>query len=287
MGQLALIVLLACSLLTSSARAEQTVLPVLSSMAGPYQEAFEGFKEEMGESFSPQMVDQGISIDKDVKVVVAFGGKAALNSYPARVALVYALAPGLIVERPSGAVRIMPFPRPSVVIARLKELQPSLHTVAIFWNSDVGARYLADLVKESRAAHLQILSNHVSSSAELPDDLRAIYGKADALWLWPDPAIVTPSNFTTLREFALSNRIPFYAPTSALLSAGGTASVSISIREQGRAAARAVKQILSDSSPEGIFYSETEEVVVSKEGMMKVGLKTPEPTSENKIKVVP
>ncbi len=86
----------------------------------------------------------------------------------------------------------------------------------------------------------------MESSQDLPDHLRRLVAhRADALWLPPDPLLVTSQNFTALREFSASNQIPFYVPNEGLVEKGGVASVSSSFRDIGRAAALAATEALS------------------------------------------
>jgi len=51
----------------------------------------------------------------------------------------------------------------------------------------------------------------------VPDALRTLVtATVDALWLPPDPRVVTPQTFQTIVQFTFDNHLPFYASTRGL-----------------------------------------------------------------------
>jgi ABC-type uncharacterized transport system substrate-binding protein len=129
---------------------------------------------------------------------------------------------------------------------------------------------MKNFIRDAKTAHIDVLSIQLSNIDALPERLRAVEGKIDAIWLTPDPQIVTPGSFATLREFARADRVMFYAPTAALVDAGATASVAANPRESGRTAALAAKRLLAGGSIEEMIYPENAEIVVNKAEMDKV-----------------
>jgi len=70
--------------------AQGQVTAVLSSDLGPYGEAYAGFVEAFGQPVTQiNLKNDRLQLSADTRVVVAFGGKAALLDYPEDVTLIY------------------------------------------------------------------------------------------------------------------------------------------------------------------------------------------------------
>src|SRR5687768_1758525 len=99
--------LLIAVLTLAPARAEAAdVVVLLASDRLPYQQALDGFTREFGKSVSVvKLKGQAETLPSDTRVVVALGGKAALQRIPEDAMLVYGMAPGVQPSRPrSGSV---------------------------------------------------------------------------------------------------------------------------------------------------------------------------------------
>lgn len=258
----------------SGARAQEAVA-VLSASAGSYQAAYDGFAEGFGRSVpSFRLPGETPATGSDTRVVVAFGSDAAVRRYPDHATLVVCLAPGL----PGSDVHGGPFvlldmkPPAEDLLGKLRVLQPRLARLGVLWNSDDTRAYLKTLKRAAPALGVQVTELHVADPADVPDVLRAQVGKLDALWLAPDPRLVTPQTFQTVKQFSWDNAIPFYAPTSGLAAAGAAAAVSVGPRELGRQAAALAKRALAGESLPRIVYPEHAELIVNLKSAEKAGL---------------
>ena len=269
----------------------QEVVAVLSAELGPYREAFEGFQEALGRPVPSLPMTEGTPrISLETRVVVAFGGKAAQWDYPDRVVLIYGIAPGTklgLRDRKGLSIEVNILPRAATVLARLKEMQPNLKRLAILWSSKSVEDYLKEVRRESGSIGMDILSERLNGPAELPDRLRSLFGKTDAIWLLPDPVLVNAQNVSILKEYSWSNRIPFYAPTAGFVQQGATASVSSSFREVGRAAGLAAREVLSGEWMQEIIYPGKTEVTINVKAAEKAGLEIPKEALEKADKVLP
>lgn len=269
----------------------QDVVAVLSSDLGPYREAFEGFQETFGQTVpSFRLSEDKVKLSSGTRIVVTFGGKAALSSYPESVALVYCMAPG-IEPNPGNrrvySVGIGMLPRANLILPKLKEIQPALKRLAVFWSSAYMEHYIEEMRQASVPMNIEIVSLRLKSPDELPERLRSIYKEIDAVWLMPDPLLINSQSFTVLKDFSWSNKIPFYAPTSGLVEQGATASISASFREIGRAAASAARQVLAGKSGADMGYPEKMEIVLNLKAADNTGLRIPPELLKSFDRVVP
>ena len=100
-------------------------------------------------------------------------------------------------------------PAPEILVDRILKLLPGLKTLRVLWSSDFESEDVSELTAAARARGVAVLSERIDDPAELPERVRAFAGKAEALWLMPDPALVNEQNFATLREYASAARVPF------------------------------------------------------------------------------
>lgn len=232
----AIVLLSALGLLALPARAGR-VLAVLSSDSPHYRRAFDGFQSAWGSSV-PFVVLGRDRVPEPPGAVVAFGSRAALRRWPAGTRLVACLAPG---ARPEAAARIDLLPEPVLLMTRMKELLPDLRVLRVLWSSDAESDSVGEFVRAAARQGLAARSEQILRPEELPERLRSLRGRADAVWLMPDPALVNARDFAILREYAAAARVPFLAPTEGLARLGATATLAAPFREAGRAAAEALR----------------------------------------------
>lgn len=280
--------LLAAVLLAAGRAGAEEVAATLGSDLAPYREALEGFRAAVG--VPVDVLPLGGKPGRDVRVLVAFGGKAASQRYPAGVTLVYALAPGVLVERRAGesaAVKVPMEPAPAALLSRLLALQPGLKRLAVLWASPGSEAAVKGLAKAAAARGVELKAQRLESGDDLPAALRRVKGEAEALWLPADPLVITPRNFEMVKNFAYANDVPFYVPTEALAEKGATAAVSFGYAEAGRAAAAAARAALAGKPADGEHFVEKIDVSLNRAAAEQCGLSVPAAALKAAAKVYP
>jgi len=232
--------LLLAALLAAPAAAEGPTA-VLSSDSGHYRQALEGFVEAWGSSVT--VVAAGAPAPADARAFVAFGGKAAARAWPEDAIVVACLAPGVADLANDGITHVSLLPDPAVLIARSVSLFPSLKVLRVFWSSESSRDDAAALARAGAERGVVVQLERVAPASRLPARLRELTGKgkADALWLMPDPALVNEETFAVLREYAAAEKLAFLAPTVGLAERGATATIAVTFRDMGRAAAATLR----------------------------------------------
>ena len=271
--------------------AEEPVAVVLSSDAQPYAEALSGFKEKWGRDVPVQTLsDDNIRLPEQAKIIVTFGGRAAMRSYASRTTLIYGLAPALYLDREkhSGPLAMVSVATaPKFLAAKLKEIQPSLRRLGVLWvTSNPSVEDYCDGL-ERAAQGFAVRMDHLSTPDELPAHLRALSGQVDALWLLPDPALITPSAFEVAKQFGRANSVPLYVPMDGLVEKGAVASIAPDFREMGRAAAQLAIAAAAGGAALGDMFPEKSFVTLNLTAAAQAGLKIPGPVIKNANRVVP
>lgn len=281
------LVLAAAAVLAGAARAQE-VVAVLSSDQRAYREAYESFQSSFGKPVP--LLTLGESVPSDAKIVLAFGGKAAIQRYPGRVALIYAVAPSLLVDRKTHdgtSIKIMMEPEAGALLGALTAIQPGLKRLAVLWSSAGQAASAERLVRLGAGRGVSVTAERLEDADGLPDRLRALEGKADAIWLSPDPLLINSRNFEVIKHYSYGNRMPFYAPTEGLAEQGAPAAVSVSYEEMGRAMAAAAKGVLAGSHPAAEVFSERVRLAVNRTAAKEAELAIPAEALKTADKVYP
>lgn len=269
----------------------EDVAVVLSSDSAPYREAFGGFQETFGKKvLSFNLARQEPNIGAGTKVVVTFGAKAASRDYPEHVIVIYGLAPGFKRQPEKHSrlsVKVRTTPPAGTVVERLREIQPSLKRLAVFWVSESYLEYIQEIQRSCQAVGSEALTERMSGPEQLPARLRSLTGKIDAIWILPDPLLINTQSFATLKDFSWANRVPLYVPTTGLAENGAAAAVACSFREIGHTAAKAAILLLSGKTEQRDFYPEHTQVIINNQGAVHSGLRIPPEILKKSDKVIP
>jgi len=266
----------------------QEVIAVLTSDLKPYREALAGFEAGFGKPIPSFILAAGEPRVTDAtRVVVAFGGKAALRTYPQHTKLVFCMAPATMATSGT-AVQVHMVPPPAAFLLRLRQIQPTMNRLLVFWASPSLEPYLRAVAEAGTRIGLELVLEPVRSSDDIPARLRlAMQRQADAIWLVHDPLLVNAATFSTLKEFSWENDVPFYAPNAGLVSEGAVASVSVGFREIGRTAAAVAREILANGTPASEVYPSQSEVAINLTAAAQAGLRTPPEILQKADRVIP
>lgn len=245
---------------------------LLSSDSSHYRQALDGFVEAWGSSVT--VVAAGSSIPPDARAFVAFGAKAAARELPSDAIVTACLAPAVESAEGDALNRVSLMPDPATLVARSVALLPNLKVLRVFWSSESSREDAAELARAGAERGLTVQLERVSPPTRLPSRLRGLDGKADALWLMPDPALVTEESFAVLREYAAAEKIAFLAPTEGLAERGATATIAVTFRDMGRAAAASLRARLEGGAEPEAVRSARVTVTLNASAARAAGLKT-------------
>ena len=226
----------------ASLRAE--VAALLSADAPAYQDAVRVFQEAYGAPVPVLVAGKG-PLPDGTRVVVTFGRRAAEEARESGAAVVACLAPGLAASKETRMTLISAMPPPRELMSILKEVQPRLEVLPVFWVSDAFDEYMGELEEAGKARGVYILPHKPVSADKLGQRLGMFESKPEAFWVLPDPALLTTVNAKTLLEYSAFNRVPFYVSQSSLVERGALVSFAPENEETARAAVQAVRQILA------------------------------------------
>ena len=202
---------------------------------------------------------------------MAFGAKAAALDYPRGASVIALIAPGFSPRAGRTFTIISSLPEPGQAAAAYKKLQPALSRLAVIHLSPGPTAYLADLAAACKRLGIEMISVPLASPADFPPALRALRGRADALWLLPEPALITRTSLSVLTEFSCAAKLPFYAPSPGLAELGAAASFAPDLADTAGAAAGALQRSLAREKLPPVIYVPRSRLWVNKAFAEKCG----------------
>lgn len=235
--------LLAASLALAGPAAASGIVVVLpESRGGVYEEALLGVCEALGAC--PPTATAGAALPEGARVVVAIGGESARRHYPPELTLIAALCPGHEARPVVGdgpVVRVRMTPSPADFAAVLRARHPAVKSVALLWSARGRGRYVRELSAVLAAAGVSAQARRAQTADDLPALLRGL-ARPDAIWLAPDPALVTPVGHEVVKQYAQAEGVAFLAPAAGL---GADSALAPSFRAVGLRAGQAARDALA------------------------------------------
>ncbi|MBK7865130.1 MAG: hypothetical protein IPJ65_42345 [Archangiaceae bacterium] len=254
------------SLGARAAAPARPVVVIRTSELGPYTEVQKAFVEALGQPV--QALDLG-STDGKSKAKAALGGAGLIfclgpgaaqlvaEEKPA-VPMIYALVPNaekLGLPRESGV--------PLFVAARrqvrgIKAVLPAAKTLGLVYNPGLNEQAARELETAAKVEGLTLVAATVTDRSGVAPAVKAMIGKADALWLLPDTVVTTSETFRFMVNISLTNKLPLIGFTSTMGKAGALVAFEAEYAEVGKAAAAAALKALAGGTArpdtEGLMY---------------------------------
>ena len=273
--------------LLSVAFARDTVAILISDSLVEYQEPAKAFIEAYPGTTQTFHIEgdksKALNITRDLQddppeMIFAIGAKAA---YIARqelpfVPIVYAMIHdpnkyGIYGDNVTG---ISSHPPAEVSLAQFRLFVPKAKTIAIFISESASIELVSNATEVAKSMSIKTKLIRVNSSMELRKALSVIDKQADAIWLLPDPVIITPENFHYIHSIATRSKIPILANSELLAQAGALLSITPDPSGVGQQAADLIMTMQIDGVDYGgaTFLPEIPRVIFNQTTQKSIGL---------------
>jgi len=188
--------------------------------------------------------------------VLALGAKAAWMAHqklPPTIPVVYAQVRdperyGLDGIHLTGVRMEMP---PAMVLAQFRLLAPDVQRIGILLSASNSDPAVAEAIAAAKDVGLTVRAQRVTSERDVRRAAADMARTVDAIWLLPDPLVVSPSTFHFIRGQAQRARIPVLAYSETLVDAGALLCVAPDPAAIGLQAAESMRAILEDGTTPG------------------------------------
>lgn len=234
------------------ARGAQALVVMNEPLSASSREALEGLRAEWAGPIEIASAARPLP-PGDHGVIIAFGGRAAMRARLSGAPLVVALAPSYRAEsRAFPTVRVAMTPSPERFVNLLAAA--GVHRLLAVREVPAEPEFVRRAEAAGKRSDVVIEDEILTAPDGLPRLLRGAGMRADALWLAPDPGVVTPEAFTVAREFSRARAIPFFAPAAGLVKKEIRGELAVSFRDCGRQAALAAQELLAGRTVAVVVY---------------------------------
>lgn len=213
----------------------------------PYNQAFAGFSESCasnikqytlgGNGASQQRMAQEIGAAKP-RLVLAIGLMAAklAKEYLKDIPTLYIMVSnpkkyGLIGNNIAGITLNIPV---EAQFKTYKTLVPGLKSIGVIYDANNSGEIIREAGNVAKKLGVQLVAVSVTSQKEVPEALRSMLGKVDAVWMVPDETVVTTDSFKYFLVTTLEKGVPFFAASDIFVEAGALAALTPDYTDVGR-----------------------------------------------------
>jgi len=104
----------------------------------------------------------------------------------------------------------------------------------------------------ARRLGITLVLRRADDPREAVRELSTLKGEVDALWLLPDPSVVTRDTMEAFALFSQQNRLPVVAFAARYLQQGAVAAFEVDPADMGRQAGRMARRILDGAPPDRV-----------------------------------
>ena len=115
----------------------------------------------------------------------------------------------------------------------------------------------------ARQLNVEILSEEIHHSRDVPSALINLKGKIDVFWMLPDVTVVTPETVEILLLFSLENQIPMVTFSEKYAELGAFMSIGIDAFDIGVQAGEMAEEILSGRHVKDVSRADARKAVIS------------------------
>jgi len=126
----------------------------------------------------------------------------------------------------------------------MRAFLPTLHRVGTLYDPAKTSSRVKEAEQQATISDFQLKGLPVESEKDVPQQLRALLGDVEALWLMPDSTVLTNESIRFILESALARQIPVIGFSPEFTRLGALLSMSVNYGDVGRETGLLVKRIL-------------------------------------------
>jgi putative tryptophan/tyrosine transport system substrate-binding protein len=262
-----IIVIFIVAVSTAPVRAENIAV-VLSSDAGVYREALEGFREVVRhriagvQTLKTNPADQRDELKKlrsvlepDLVFVIGTPALQTISREITNIPIVHALVFNPLGSVPSASknvVGVSMIPSTNQVASLIRELNPKYRRVGTMFDPSRSAALFRQARMDFEQAGLQLVALEIRSAGEVGGALKSLEKDIDILWLWPDEAYLADDILQRIFLFSFDRKIPVLGLSERHTQMGALLSIAYgSAKDMGRQAAEVINRLLEEGRTTG------------------------------------
>jgi|GEM_PF-3453310 len=216
------------------------------------------------------------------KLVFAIGSQAAnlIRTNLPDMPLVFAFViepdkQGFKKEHSTGVALKVPVREQFIV---LKTVSRNFKKIGVIYTQSLNDSLIAAARTAADDENLEIVPAPIHSSQDLQQVMTDLVGKADVLWIPPDPSLNTEEVIKYIGSKSLESRIPCVGPTDRYVRSGAIFSYSVDPLETGRLAGELANKVIEGTPTSKLPFLESQKpkVIINLKAAALLGLVLPQ-----------
>lgn len=230
-----------------SSWAEATGVAVLTdSRVSQYREALQAAKEVLRDA--PVLEVSAEDISQQVEraapaVVLAIGQKALLVAQKSGLPVVYCMVLGAAAVSTRNVTGLRLEVAPEAQLEAWHRVHPQARRLGVIYDPRNFSGYVQDAQKAAAARGVRLVLKPVVEALKVRAALEEIAGDIDALWLLPDPQLISADMFNFLLVFTLERKLALFGFFESFTRLGALAAMAPDYAAIGRQAARLSQEV--------------------------------------------
>ncbi len=151
---------------------------------------------------------------------------------------------------------------PQIQFEAIRSLLPNVKKIGVIYNPQETETVVQQGRKAAREMGLDLIAVPIASGDKVPDALRSLEKKVDALWSVADSTTFTPASMEFIFLHTLRNKLPFMGLSPAFVKAGALLALAVDYREVGAQCGALASRILSGENPASLPVSTPQKAVL-------------------------
>ena len=138
--------------------------------------------------------------------------------------------------------------RPQEQLQLFKKALPGLRRIGVLYDPEASGETIAEARAAAKDLNLLLLEKIVTRQADIADSLSEMIWGVDAIWMIPDPTVVSKESFQYILEASISRRLPLFTFSDVFVRRGALLALAPDYSRIGRQAGELVQKILQGQS---------------------------------------
>jgi putative ABC transport system substrate-binding protein len=203
-------------------------------------------------------------------VILAIGQKAMQSAQATPATVVYCMVLGSSAVSTKAVTGLRLEVSADAQFEQFRRVHPSAKRLGVIYDAKNFSAYLADATRAAAARGLTLVPKPVTDGREVRTAISDMVDDIDALWLIPDPQLISADMFNFLLVYTLEHKIALFGFFESFTRAGALASLAPDYAAIGRQAAKVASELAAKPA-------ETRQPVppaVSSPGVLTINAKT-------------
>lgn len=141
---------------------------------------------------------------------------------------------------------------PSEQLETLSQAVPGVKRLGVIYNPDISQATVDKGNAAGRELGIVLVEKRIRGTKEIANAIKDMMWVVDALWMIPDPTIVSKESFQYLLQTSIERRIPLLAFSEGFVKGGALLALAPDYEDIGRQAGLVAREILGGKSPGSI-----------------------------------